>query len=124
MPVQTNMQAVMPQIIQTSNGQQQIVMQPLVQPQIQPQFVQMVAPNGTIQQVQVLNAAAGLPQTATGGQFQVINSAMPIQIQQQQPQQQQQQQQQAPIQQQVQRKLRLMHPPLIRATIWSKFGFG
>ena len=61
--------AMIPQVIQTSSGQQ-IVMQQvqIAQPQVQQQFAQIMMPNGQLQQVQVIQpqqmfgAIGGIPQ--------------------------------------------------------------
>ncbi len=72
------MTALMPQVVQTSAGQQVVMQQVQVQqavPQFaaQPQFAQIMTPGGQLQQVQVLN---GLPtaqvQQVSGGQVQVL----------------------------------------------------
>lgn len=88
MPVQ-GMQAataVIPQIVQTSAGQQ-IVMQQVMQPQFQPQMAQVLTPNGQIQQVQVINGMPGMQMLGGGIQgiqgIQGASMAMPVQIQQQ-----------------------------------------
>lgn len=74
--------ALIPQVVQTSAGQQ-IIMQQVIQPQMQPQFAQIVTPNGQIQHVQVLG---GLPGQMMGG-LQNIGSipgmgGIPMQVQQ------------------------------------------
>ncbi len=79
-----------PQVVQTSSGQQQIVMQQVAvqQPQPaqfqQPQFAQVLMPGGQIQQVQVLGmpGQAGQVMAAGGMQF-ATPASFPVQIQQQ-----------------------------------------
>jgi transcription factor Sp4 len=92
MPVQ-NMAAqqqtqLVPQLVQTSTGQQIVMTQVMQQPQFaQPQFAQIMMPGGQIQQVQLMGMQGqGQVMAGAGGGFQVIGSAggggFPIQIQQ------------------------------------------
>ncbi len=85
-PVQSMQTAVIPQIVQTSAGQQ-IVMQQVVQPAaaapFQPQLAQVLMPNGQLQQVQVIG---GMPATQIpAGLLQQQQQTIPVQLQQQQP---------------------------------------
>ena len=76
MPVQQA--AAIPQLVQTPNGQQQVIMQQVIQqPQPQPQFAQIITPNGQVQQVQVINPMAG--QMIMPTQFQQPMAVQPVQ---------------------------------------------
>ncbi len=86
-PVQPQPQmvtAMMPQVVQTAQGQQQVVMQQVqVQQQaVQPQFVHIVNQNGQLQQVQVLGGMPGQQVMQTAGANILPAGSIPVQIQQ------------------------------------------